>query len=966
METVASQTLYQFGNTGNLKPELQESYEIPNAEGYSYLGFYLTIPVGATVQFQSSFDGVNYEPYLLRGPAGTVSQSTISGTFQGYVAGYRMIRLLVSVAGSTAGSVLGTMSFQANASTNENSPIPVEIVDTIGDGGEPANGTDGTDIVPPTGGVGIRGWLSGIYQKLSNALSVTFTNTAIEVSNFPDEQAVTGPLTDAELRADPLPVVALVTATSLPLPDNAATQTTLVSVVMALNDLLSELQDKADLSQTQPVSATALPLPAGAATQATLALVVTALGTLLTELQNKADLSETQPVSGTFYQATQPVSAAALPLPSGAATQATLASLLTELQAKADLAETQPVSATSLPLPTGAATQTTLALVVTALSALLTELQNKADLNETQPVSGTFFQATQPVSAAALPLPSGAATQATQASLLTELLLKAKLTDTQPVSAAALPLPTGAATQATLASIQTVLGTLLTELQNKADLSETQPVSGTFFQATQPVSAAALPLPSGAATQTTLAALLTELQGKADLAETQPISATALPLPTGAATQTTLAALLTELLLKAKLTDTQPVSGPLTDTQLRATPPAVNSYLTSPSQAAIGMYASISPFGNLNIEGSLTAQLYDPFDTVLDTTDRWNATGTVPPTVVTSGCVASLGAVNAASSILTSKPTFTPLGQHNLLAATLDIAAQQTNPNAHRFFGMGVVTSYAAATPVTDGFGLEIDLTGALNCVAYVSGVRYVANSTDPALITAPGSWATNMVMSTYGQTMTWPTTGEVTMLMRYVNGIVFIYLSGGVTFGVVPVAVMNYRSINSILPIRFATITTPAVSTVLATTFKVSALLLAVSGGNNFTLSDQTFPFRQAKIDANGNLAVIAGPPVNPMQFASGAITNTTAVQAFAAGAAGIRNYITSFTAFNTSATGTIVEIRDGATVIYRGYLNTFGQPVCITFPTPLRGSAATAINVAMATNATNSYVSLTGFQAA
>ena len=34
------------------------------------------------------------------------------------------------------------------------------------------------------------------------------------------------------------------------------------------------------------------------------------------------------------------------------------------------------------------------------------------------------------------------------------------------------------------------------------------PVSGTFYQATQPVSAASLPLPTGAATETTLAAAL--------------------------------------------------------------------------------------------------------------------------------------------------------------------------------------------------------------------------------------------------------------------------------------------------------------------------------------------------------------------------------------------------------------------------------------------------------------------------
>ncbi len=54
--------------------------------------------------------------------------------------------------------------------------------------------------------------------------------------------------------------------------------------------LLAELQQKADLSETQPVSAASLPLPTGAATSAKQDL-------LLTELQLKADLTETQPVS---------------------------------------------------------------------------------------------------------------------------------------------------------------------------------------------------------------------------------------------------------------------------------------------------------------------------------------------------------------------------------------------------------------------------------------------------------------------------------------------------------------------------------------------------------------------------------------------------------------------------------------------------------------------------------------------
>ncbi len=59
----------------------------------------------------------------------------------------------------------------------------------------------------------------------------------------------------------------------------------------------------------------------------------------------------------------------------GQATQTTLAALLADSQAKADLSETQPVSAASLPLPTGAATaakQDTLLAAVDGLELLCT------------------------------------------------------------------------------------------------------------------------------------------------------------------------------------------------------------------------------------------------------------------------------------------------------------------------------------------------------------------------------------------------------------------------------------------------------------------------------------------------------------------------------------------------------------------------------------------------------------------
>ena len=86
------------------------------------------------------------------------------------------------------------------------------------------------------------------------------------------------------------------------------------------------------------------------------------------------------------------------------ATQATLAALLTELEKKADLSETQPVSISGSVPVTGPLTDTQLRATPV-------------------PVSGTFYQATQPVSAASLPLPTGASTLAEQQTQTTRLNL---------------------------------------------------------------------------------------------------------------------------------------------------------------------------------------------------------------------------------------------------------------------------------------------------------------------------------------------------------------------------------------------------------------------------------------------------------------------------------------------------------------------------------------------------------------
>lgn len=87
--------------------------------------------------------------------------------------------------------------------------------------------------------------------------------------------------------------------------------------------------------------------------------------------------------------------------------------------AVSNLPATQPVSAASLPLPTGAASEATLAALNTKVTAVNTGAVTissalPAGANAIGSVSVSNFPATQPISAAALPLPAGAATSAKQ------------------------------------------------------------------------------------------------------------------------------------------------------------------------------------------------------------------------------------------------------------------------------------------------------------------------------------------------------------------------------------------------------------------------------------------------------------------------------------------------------------------------------------------------------------------------
>lgn len=102
--------------------------------------------------------------------------------------------------------------------------------------------------------------------------------------------------------------------------------------------------------------------------------------------------------------------------------------------------------------------------------------------------------------------------------------------------------------------------------------------------------------------------------------------------------------------------------------------------------------------------------------------------------------------------------------------------------------------------------------------------------------------------------------------------------------------------------------------------------------------------------------------------QFACAApVITAVDTAAKAAGAAGVRNYVTNVQFINTGATATEVVVKDGAsTVIWRGFApaNMTSMYDC-HFLTPLKGTAATALNFGVVTAGANVYFNLQGYQA-
>ena len=139
------------------------------------------------------------------------------------------------------------------------------------------DGTDGTGIAAPTGAVGIRGWLSGIFSRLVRGVQTSANSISVALASDQPALSVTGPLTDAALRATPVPVST-----------GGLTDAQLRASSVPVTGPLTDTQLRAT---AVPVSAAALPLPSGAATDVTVQAVRDRLPVALGRQASNASVS---------------------------------------------------------------------------------------------------------------------------------------------------------------------------------------------------------------------------------------------------------------------------------------------------------------------------------------------------------------------------------------------------------------------------------------------------------------------------------------------------------------------------------------------------------------------------------------------------------------------------------------------------------------------------------------------------
>lgn len=108
--SIDANDIFPISISGNLS-QVSGSEVVVDNPYYNTIGFHIKPPSGATVQFQGSFDGVNFSPITLRqiGADGYCQCTEAEEDYLGSIAALKSIKFKTTVSGFNAGSYAGRM-----------------------------------------------------------------------------------------------------------------------------------------------------------------------------------------------------------------------------------------------------------------------------------------------------------------------------------------------------------------------------------------------------------------------------------------------------------------------------------------------------------------------------------------------------------------------------------------------------------------------------------------------------------------------------------------------------------------------------------------------------------------------------------------------------------------------------------------------------------------------------------------
>lgn len=260
---------------------------------------------------------------------------------------------------------------------------------------------------------------------------------------------------------------------------------------------------------------------------------------------------------------------------------------------------------------------------------------------------------------------------------------------------------------------------------------------------------------------------------------------------------------------------------------------------------------------------------YDPFDAAPDTTNVWTLTSGNSGVIasVTTG-VLSMGTGTVANgwSKAISIPTFKPVIPGWLVFSDAIALPDGAAPiaNSYRFFGSGTTPATpSTATPVTDGYGFELNTDGKMRAVVYAGGTRTIIQD-----------------LSTSGNSKQPLDANNHRYIIQVRTDKTFFYIDTYDSAGLVATTSFQSPQIQT-LPKLYLAIgaATPPVSN---TQIQSTGAVVSDTGKNATQLADATYPWRKAAISAAGALSVtgtVSIGAVDNTQLYSNTISATGAI---------------------------------------------------------------------------------------